>query len=215
MIAERENEGGSYEIIDGLQRLHAIVSFIETSFPTIEGEYFNLDYFTTAKSLSEDGLFTDESSDHKLTSKNVGKILNYILALSVMRNAKENEINDVFDRINTYGHRLSDQERRQAGVQNDFSNLVRRISSEIRGDVSTDILNLSSMPSISIDLPLSKHGYEVRAEEVFWVQQGILRSTDLRDSMDEQCIADILACILGGELITRSKESLDNIYDKK
>lgn len=68
------------------------------------------------------------------------------------------------------------------------------------------------MPSISIDLPMSKHGYDVKAEEVFWVQQGILRSTDLRDSMDEQCIADIVASIVGGELLARSKDALDKIY---
>jgi hypothetical protein len=69
------------------------------------------------------------------------------------------------------------------------------------------------MPAISIDLPMAKHGYEVRADEVFWVEQGILRSTDLRDSMDEQCIADIAACIVGGQLIERSKAALDAIYD--
>lgn len=71
------------------------------------------------------------------------------------------------------------------------------------------------MPSISIDLPKSSHGYSVQAEEVFWVNQGILRSTDLRDSMDEQCIADIAACIIGPNLIERSKEALDEIYDSK
>jgi hypothetical protein len=68
------------------------------------------------------------------------------------------------------------------------------------------------MPSISIDLPKTKHGYEVRADEVFWVNQGILRSTELRDSMDEQCIADIVACVVGGSLIERSKTKLDDIY---
>jgi hypothetical protein len=139
-------------------------------------------------------------------------ILDYSLALSVMRNANEAEVNDVFDRINTYGHRLSDQERRQAGVQNEFSTMVRDISRNIRGDVSCDILHLYSMPSISIDLPMTKHGYLVQADEVFWVNQGILRSTDLRDSMDEQCIADIAACVVGGEPIERSKVALDEIY---
>ena len=69
------------------------------------------------------------------------------------------------------------------------------------------------MPSISIDLPKSKHGYQVQADEVFWVNQGILRSTDLRDSMDEQCIADIAACIVGNNLIERSKDALDAVYD--
>ncbi len=139
-------------------------------------------------------------------------ILDYTLALSVMRNATEDEINDVFDRINTYGHRLSDQERRQAGVKNEFSEVVRHIACEIRGDDSADVLTLSLMPSVSVDLPMSKHGYEVRADEVFWVQQGILRSTDLRDSEDEQCIADIVASIVGSQPIPRSKDALDSVY---
>lgn len=212
LIAERE-QSGTYEIIDGLQRLHAIVSFIETSFPTIEGNYFNLEYFPTAKSYSESGQFQPVDSENLINQHQVTTILDYSLALSVMRNAKEHEINDVFDRINTYGHRLSDQERRQAGVQNDFSEVVRHIACEIRGDDSADILTLNLMPSVSIDLPMTKHGYEIRADEVFWVQQGILRSTDLRDSEDEQCIADIIASIVGGQLITRSKDALDSIYD--
>lgn len=211
LIAERE-EHGTYEIIDGLQRLHAILSFIETSFPTLQGEYFNLEFFPTAKSQADEGGFEATDSQLLIQRNQVSTILDYTLALSVMRNVSEEEINDVFGRINTYGHRLSDQEKRQAGVQNEFSDLVRHIACEIRGDDSADILTLGLMPSISIDLPMTKHGYEVTADEVFWVQQGILRSTDLRDSMDEQCIADIVASIVGGELIARSKEALDKIY---
>lgn len=130
-----------------------------------------------------------------------------------MRNSTETEINDVFGRINTYGHRLSDQERRQAGIQSEFSAMVRNLACSLRGDASADILLLRSMPSISIDLPMTKHGYEVEAEDVFWVNQGILRSTDLRDSMDEQCIADIAACVVQGDLIERSKDALDEIYN--
>jgi hypothetical protein len=90
-----------------------------------------------------------------------------------------------------YGHRLSDQERRQSGIQNDFSDLVRNIACKVRGDASPIIMPLRMMPEISIDLPMMKHGYDVKAENVFWCEQGILRATDLRDSMDEQCIADI------------------------
>ncbi len=109
---------------------------------------------------------------------------------------------------------LSDQERRQAGVQNDFSATVRELACTLRGDTSAEVLRLQDMPSISIDLPMANHGYEVRADEVFWVNQGILRSTDLRDSLDEQCIADVAACIVGGKLIPRSKDALDSIYTK-
>lgn len=211
LLAEQEKTG-TYEIIDGLQRLHAIISFIQNSFPTLDGKYFDLDYFPTAKAKAEEGVFSPSTSDLLLDREEVSLILDYTLALSIMRHATKEEINDVFARINTYGHRLSDQERRQAGVQNHFSEVVRTIACEIRGDSSLDLLPLSQMPSISIDLPMSNHGYDVKAEDVFWVQQGILRSTDLRDSADEQCIADIVASIVGGELLARSKVALDNIY---
>lgn len=213
LIAERE-QPGVFEIIDGLQRLHAIVSFIETKYETLDKKRFNLEYFPTAKSRADLGCFEKNQSGGLIDSAQVSTFLDYSLALSVMRNSTEDEINDVFDRINTYGHRLSDQERRQAGVQNDFSDVVRLIACQLRGDDTADILPLSSMPSISIDLPMSKHGYEIKAEDVFWVRQGVLRSTDLRDSLDEQCIADIVASIIGGDLLIRSKDALDKIYVK-
>jgi hypothetical protein len=68
------------------------------------------------------------------------------------------------------------------------------------------------MPSISVDLSMTRHGYDVIADEVFWVKQGVLRSTDLRDSMDEQCLADIAASIIGGQVVDRSKDALDAVY---
>lgn len=212
LVAEREGSPGTYEIIDGLQRLHAIVSFIETAFPTLDGKIFSLTHFPTAKSRADEGRFVPVTSESQLSQKEVTTLLDYTFALTVMRSATEAEVNDVFGRINTYGHRLSDQERRQAGVQNNFSEMVRTIACTIRGDESNDVLQLDAMPSISIDLPMTKHGYEVKANEVAWVDHGILRSTDLRDSMDEQCIADMAACIVGGQLIERSKDALDEIY---
>ena len=215
LVAERENAPGTYEIIDGLQRLHAVVSYIETSFPALTGQYFDVSAFPTAKNRAGQLKFAPVQEKELLTQQEVITILDYSLAMSVMRGATEAEVNDVFDRINTYGHRLSDQERRQAGVQNKFSEVVRRVACTMRGDVSATVLPLDLMPSISIDLPMTKHGYSVQAEEVFWVNQGILRATDLRDSMDEQCIADVAACIVGGEMIERSKDALDSIYDEK
>ena len=143
LIAERDGEPGTYEIIDGLQRLQAILSFIETSFPDLDNRYFNVNDFPTAKKNLDDGLFEKNEAGEHLTAKETSISLDYTLALSVMRNASDAEINDVFDRINTYGHRLSDQERRQAGVQNPFSNMVRTISCKLRGDVSHNVLPLT------------------------------------------------------------------------
>ncbi|MFN3228813.1 MAG: DUF262 domain-containing protein [Asticcacaulis sp.] len=213
LLSEIEGPIEKYEIIDGLQRLHAIMSFIETAYSTSSGLYFNLDHFPTAKHNSSIGLFNDNGGGKSLSNFDCSTILNYQVSVSILRKASDTEVNEVFDRINTYGHRLSDQERRQAGVQSEFSELVRSLACDVRGDTSSDRLFLYEMPSISIDLPKTKHGYHVRAEEVFWVVQGILRSTDLRDSEDEQCIADIVACIIGGDLIDRSKAALDAIYD--
>jgi hypothetical protein len=211
LLAEKAD--GGYEIIDGLQRLHSIVSFIETGFPTLDGRYFDVVQFPTASDRADNKVFSRNASDKIIDKKEVSTILDYTLAVSIMRGAKEDEVNDVFGRINTYGHRLSDQERRQAGVEDSFADVVRELACVLRGDASSDVLDLSKMPSISIDLPKTKHGYEVQADEVFWVTQGVLRSTDLRDSMDEQCLADIAACIVGGQLIERSKDALDAIYE--
>jgi hypothetical protein len=210
LLAERE-EGG-YEVIDGLQRIHTLVSFIEMGFPTSDERYFAVSEFPTANTRAGEALFTVTKDVPLLSAKEVGTLLDYSLAVSVMRGATNAEVDDVFARINTYGHRLSDQERRQAGVQNEFSRSVRQISAGLRGDASGDILALSEMPTISIDLPKAKHGYEVSAKEVFWVEHGILRATDLRDSMDEQCVADIAASVMGGLLIPRSKDALDLVY---
>lgn len=210
LLAEREDDG--YEIIDGLQRLHALMSFIETEFATAAGQRFDVSRFATAQTRAEEGIFAIESGD-LLSPREVGTFLDYNMPVSVMRGASESEIDDVFARINTYGHRLSDQERRQAGVQDKFAAMVRELACDVRGDVSSETLDLADMPSISVDLPMTRHGYDVVASEVFWVQQGILRSTDLRDSMDEQCIADVAASVIGGAILDRSKEALDAVYE--
>jgi hypothetical protein len=121
LLAERDGIPGTYEIIDGLQRLHSIVSFVENSFSLNDGTYFDVKQFPTAQAAAQDGVFQVDQGASFISTKEISTILDYSLALSVMRNATDEEINDVFDRINTYGHRLSDQERRQAGVQNEFS----------------------------------------------------------------------------------------------
>lgn len=210
LLAEKE---GRYEIIDGLQRLHAILSFIELAYASQDGRIFNLSFFPTAKSYHEEGLFLANAQGAELENKQCSAILDYSLASSIMRNAVDSEINDVFNRINTYGHRLSDQERRQSGIQSKFADLVRELACEYRGDVSRATLPLYEMPSISIDLPKTRHGYDIKSEDVFWVNQGILRATDLRDSLDEQCLSDIVACVVGQDLISRSKSALDALYD--
>ena len=126
ILAERPSDG-NYEIIDGLQRLHSIVSFIENSFTTTDGKYFDVAQFPTAKDRLDKGQFLVPEDPLTTSAEEVSLILDYTLAISVMRGSEDDEIDDVFGRINTYGHQLSDQERRQAGVQDQFSALVRTL----------------------------------------------------------------------------------------
>jgi len=215
LFAEPEHQSPSvYELLDGLQRIHTIVSFMEHGFLLSDGRAFNVDEFPRAKEARENGEFSEISGAPLITRTEVSRILDYILPVSIIRNASPSVITEVFSRINSYGHRLSDQERRQAGLITDLSQFVRRLACEIRGDVSVDTLPLYQMPEISIDLQLTKSGYTVQAEKVFWVRQGVLRSTDLRDSLDEQVLADLTACI-AYKVIERSKDVLDDLYTEE
>lgn len=109
---------------------------------------------------------------------------------------------------------MSPQEVRQAGVTSRFSELVRSLASEIRGDVSREILPLTEMPTISIDAKSIDLGYGIRAEETIWCQQGVMRISDLRDSDDEELLASIVLSISLGIPFAASKPKFDNYYDK-
>jgi hypothetical protein len=86
---------------------------------------------------------------------------------------------------------------------------------EIRGDVSRDTLLLSEMPEISIQTSRNTHGYTLNAEDIFWCYQGILRTGDLRESDDEQVLADICASILFEDPVEASGEFLNKLYSKE
>ncbi len=206
-------DGSGYEIIDGMQRLNAIFSFIETGYPLESGEYFDLKEFASARQAGEKGRFQAQPEPcKKLPGESCAKLLNYQMPLTVFADQDEEKINEVFSRINSGGRQLSNQERRQAGIVSVFSDLTRDISSEIRGDSSRKKLKLQDMPSISIDTAQKPQGYSINAEETFWLRHGILAAKQLRQSEDEDLIADILASILLERPLARSKEVLDSIY---
>lgn len=203
---------GSYEIIDGIQRFNAIFTYIENSFDH-NGRYFDVEHFTRAKQLSEEGIFSPEIDKPKLSSEECANILDYQMAITIYPTTDESKITDVFGRINSGGRTLSAQEQRQAGVVSDFSKLVRTVSSELRGDVSREILLLTDMPEISVDSEKQPHGYGIQAEQTPWCRQGILSVKQLRESEDEQFIADIAASILMNEPVPASKELFDKYYN--
>ncbi|MEH2251264.1 GmrSD restriction endonuclease domain-containing protein [Nostoc sp.] len=216
LLAERPKIHGSgkYEIIDGMQRLNAIFSFIENTF-TFEKEYFDINEFSYARQLAEDGIFEkiQDDSANILAKKKCADIVDYLLAVTVYTAMEEEDITEIFGRINSSGKHLSRQERRQAGVTTLFAEVVRTIAMKLRGDDSEKILRLPEMPEISIDSKQSNQGYKIQADDTIWCKQGALTVIQLRESEDEQMIADIVASILLNEPLSRSTERFDDLYD--
>lgn len=207
-----------YEVIDGMQRLNAIFGFIEQHFSVaVEGDverYFNIPDYTFAQSQVTKGVVLSKPQEGNsfFSQERVSSFIQYPFPVTIFKSGSPDEINETFRRINSTGRKLSPQEVRQAGNVSKFSLLVREIASEIRGDASKEELPLQDMPEISIDSRLSKHDYGIYAEDTFWCKHGILNISDLRESEDEQFIADlILSCALS-EPFAASKVDFDNYY---
>lgn len=189
LVAEIGKPGDiSYELIDGMQRLNAIFSFLENEF-SVGGCYFDLDALADTKALKDEGKLIQRTPVMDRDAA-VG-LSNYKVALSIFRPASSASVDEVFRRINSGGKRLSRQELRQAGTVSPLADLVRIVSSRIRTDTSPgDNVPLRIMPKLSItNRDLS---YGVSVDDIFWVKEGVLRREDVRESLDEQVVLDIL-----------------------
>ena len=204
---------GKFEIIDGMQRLNAIFSFIEHGY-NLDGKYFDLEQFSRARQVADSGIFTPISDAELLSPRECSNVLDYQLAITIYPANDELEITEVFGRINAQGRQLSPQEQRQAGVANRVAAVVREMAAEIRGDVSMEVLDLANMPEISVEHEQSPHGYGIKAEDTIWCKQGILTRKQLRDSEDEQILLDLLASVALGEPIAASRETFDKFYNR-
>ncbi|WP_170136129.1 GmrSD restriction endonuclease domain-containing protein [Nannocystis exedens] len=214
LLAETHISGTpKYEIIDGLQRLNAIFSFIENRFD-VGGLYFDLEAMASTKQLRDDNLLFQKEPmlDRKLCTY----LANYKIPISTYRIEIASDIDEIFRRINSNGRLLSNQEIRQAGVTGVFADLVRSLATEIRGDVShEEILPLNRMKAISItSKELDEYG--IKVDNIFWVRNGILLKEDIRDSRDEDLIADLVAYIVSPEdnKPSSSRQALDEYYGR-
>lgn len=101
LLAESANrESNDLEIIDGMQRLDAIVSFIENKYPVSES-YFDLDTMAVAKALSDAGTLSQRLP--KMDRDQCVRIASYLIPLSIYEFADEDAVDDVFRRINSGG----------------------------------------------------------------------------------------------------------------
>lgn len=195
-----------------MQRFNAIFSFIENLFD-FDKKYFDISQFTRAQQLANEGIFSEVSSKLKrLSIKECADILDYQLAVTIFSVMEEKDITEVFGRINSSGKHLSDQEKRQAGVTSTFAEMIRKIAVKLRGDDTPEVLLLTQMPEISIESKNNSQGYKIQADDTFWCKQGILTVQQLRDSEDEQMIADIAGSILLEKPLPVGGEYLDNLY---
>lgn len=199
------DKDNNYEIIDGMQRLDAICSLIDQKYELMKG-YFNLESMPDTIALLRNKAIWQKKP--ALDIEQCKDIANYPLPVSVF-SAEDGNIEEVFKRINSTGKHLSLQELRQVGVNSDFANLVRIISTEIRGDSSEDILLLNEMSNIS----LSNHRlpYSINIADTFWMANQIFTTNDFRMSRDEEVIAFALIYIITGKIVV-SGSVLNNYY---
>ncbi|WP_234427864.1 DUF262 domain-containing protein, partial [Streptomyces badius] len=90
------------ELIDGMQRMNAIFSFIEQEFD-FQGKYFDLDTLADTKALKDSGEI--EQKQPLLDRAESVAFANYSLALSVFRAENQSSVDEVFRRINSGGRR--------------------------------------------------------------------------------------------------------------
>lgn len=209
LLAEVSTEKGKQlEIIDGMQRMNALMSFIDQEYD-IGGSYFDLDTMADTKLLKDNGTITQKTP--MLEREVCANIVRYQIPLSIFQEAGTSHIDEVFRRLNSGGRHLSNQELRQAGVLSKFANIVRKLASNIRGDASAkDILDLNSMKNISITNRNLDYGISI--EDIFWVKNNIISKEDLRQSKDEEIIADLVAWVVLDKGIRSSSEILNELY---
>jgi hypothetical protein len=209
LAAERTTSGGTHlEIIDGLQRLEAVFAFVNNAYP-LEGHYFDLETLAETKQALDNGSLLQRHPT--LSREQCTQLAGYNLPISVYRASDDETVDDVFRRINSGGRHLSRQEIRQAGSLSNFAELVREVAASVRGDYSVgDIIDLKRVPAISItSVP---DGPGVFVDTIFWVRNRILTREQVRESRDEEIIADLLASMLIEPVPPYDSRVLDQFY---
>lgn len=109
-----ETRRAKREIVDGQQRLHTVLKFIKDGFKISKSHHPDFG----GKTFS--GLDTETQKD----------ILKYEFVVDLLQDMPDNEVYDLFARINTYSEKLRPQELRNARFFGDFKSCVYQLSKE-------------------------------------------------------------------------------------
>lgn len=207
-----ENEKEILEVIDGLQRLDAILSFMLGRYGIFkEGKYYYFDPSVDGElqALVNAGIITTHSE--YLSKEYCQEFMRKEIPV-IYTSGDPDEIDLIFNRLNSTGRKMSPQDKRQSTSNSLFADLVRRIASTIRLDMTfDDRVNISEMPIISIGE--KKYGYGVNMDTLFWRRHGLIEPQELKESEDEKVIAEIVSALVMGEY-ERPRFYLDKLYDK-
>ena len=146
LILASKSSDENFEILDGLQRLNAIVSFIEGDF-SVDGQYFDFNAITYTKTLIDE----KKQKTPILGLSEISSFLNYPVPFGITDYYDNEFIDETFRRINTGGKQLSKQDVRQAGAIGVIPDIINQIAMYVRKDsTQSQILNLKNMKGISI-----------------------------------------------------------------
>lgn len=199
------------EVIDGLQRLETIFSFIYGKYNVEIGNYhgyFNLDALPGYGSRVRNKKIIQNTPE--LPLELCENFLNYEIPCSTTEKNND-DIDEIFRRINSKGRILANQDLRQAGVTGKFADIVRKTASYIRGDYTDkDSLTINEIANYSLNNKNLDYGIDVN--KVFWLKQDIITETQLRKSKDEEIIANLYIYLLTNGEYSSSTSTLDKTY---
>lgn len=203
-----------FEIIDGLQRLNAIVSFVDNEFGIlVDGveHFYDMRFVPTARAreLTNKVRQREPILDFKICQD--FSVAEIPVVITSQEENRDEKIEKIFQRINSSGRKLSAHDIRQASSVGEFPDLIRRISTNCRGDFTySDEVNLCDMPKISLRSQGLEYG--VNPDDTFWRKHDIISFDRFRQSKDEEVIASAMAVVLLGKGFHINADNLDQLY---
>ncbi|MCT6719587.1 hypothetical protein DBR23_12830 [Acidovorax sp. HMWF018] len=208
---KKADDSNALEVLDGMQRLNAVTSFIEGEF-SVSSHYFNLEAIAQTKAKKDSGELIQK--EPALPIDECAKILDYPVPFSIFDESEPLKLDESFRRINTGGRTLSKQDVRQAGSLGLIPESINEAAIYIRKDSShSNFVDLRNMRSIS----LSNRGlaYGINLTDIFWAKHGIITQDNIRMSRDEELVAHLLSYIADCVGAQTTSHYLDEIYDSQ